>query len=76
MKCKITKSDFYGKYCVKQKCNLYPCSQLKSAHRKTFGEVVLVREFKAKSATSGLEVRELPVPRAGSEVSKEKKENV
>lgn len=46
MRCNITKSKYYGKYCVKRKCSLYPCSQLKSAHRKTLGEVVTIKDVR------------------------------
>jgi len=44
MICNITKSVHYREYCAKRKCNLYPCSQLTEAHRKTLGEVVYQRE--------------------------------
>lgn len=43
MKCNITKSPYYGKYCVKRKCDFYPCSQLLTSNRRTIGEVVLTK---------------------------------
>ena len=42
MKCNIYSSDYFGKYCVKRKCTLYPCSQLKAAHRDRLGERVII----------------------------------
>jgi len=44
MKCNITKSKFYGQYCKKRGCDLYPCSQLVLAHRNKLGDVVYIKE--------------------------------
>lgn len=44
MKCNILLSKYHGEYCVKGKCGLYPCSQLKAAHRSRLGEVAHVKE--------------------------------